>query len=356
MSSHPTRRRRRRSSVSRRLRTVTATLGVVALIAAVVVTSGMFEGRAHDSRPSSLVLSGAPAFTGLEGLDSPLDAGRPVYRHSVIPGGAYTPVELTTALAGDPVVAAHYQALEPSAVRTDIVRQDRLAYVSYRKNDQVYWTRHQVLLRAGETILTDGTTEIRARCGNCISATPMWPVAEVEPDQAELDRLVDEPDQRTPDASSSVAALRQPAGSNRGERSGMDSAAGGAPDSPSDVGRRDELGPGFGVGGRTPAAVLGSGGPRGDAQDSARGEPFGPARDSDSPLPDGLKIDPTSGGPGPGDPPEFNPPPGYGPDLLYNLEMPAQPINPVPVPEPGTLLLVGGGVAAVLLRRLRRRR
>jgi hypothetical protein len=38
------------------------------------------------------------------------------------------------------------------------------------------------------------------------------------------------------------------------------------------------------------------------------------------------------------------------PDIL-----PAEPVNPVPVPEPGTFLLVGGGVAA-LVRTFRTRR
>ena len=45
----------------------------------------------------------------------------------------------------------------------------RSAYVSYRRGDRTYWTRDRVWLKAGETVLTDGATTIRARCGNCVS-------------------------------------------------------------------------------------------------------------------------------------------------------------------------------------------
>jgi len=53
----------------------------------------------------------------------------------------------------------------------------------------------------------------------------------------------------------------------------------------------------------------------------------------------------------PSDPPRDGLLPTFGaPDF------PLEPINPVPVPEPGTLLLVGGGAAAAMLRRWRARR
>src|SRR5215813_14195616 len=40
---------------------------------------------------------------------------RPVYPHSIIPGGAYSPAELTDALDRDPVAAAHYSGFHVSA-------------------------------------------------------------------------------------------------------------------------------------------------------------------------------------------------------------------------------------------------
>jgi hypothetical protein len=67
--------------------------------------------------------------------------------------------------------------------------------MSYRIGDQIYWTRNKVLLNAGEITLTNGDIEIRARCGNRISETAMFPASDSEPDVVEFDRLVDdEPD------------------------------------------------------------------------------------------------------------------------------------------------------------------
>src|SRR5688572_6473127 len=160
-----------------------AALCAVAVIAAV-------SGGHRASRPK--VLIGANSSTSmLASLDTTAGSDRPIYRHSVIPGGVYTPDELRNALVQDAIAATHYQMLDPSAVRAEVVKKDRFAYVSYRKDDQIYWTRNKVKLSEGETILTDGTNEVRARCGNCISETPRLPVAAVEPDSVELDQLVD---------------------------------------------------------------------------------------------------------------------------------------------------------------------
>lgn len=111
---------------------------------------------------------------------------RAIYQYSVVPGGVYSGDEVVLAMT-DPVVADHYDGLVPADVRRETVVSDRFAYVSYRKDDKIYWTRNKVRISAGETMLTDGTTEIRARCGNCVSSEPQLPVSESEPDPRELD-------------------------------------------------------------------------------------------------------------------------------------------------------------------------
>ena len=65
-----------------------------------------------------------------------------------------------------------------------------MAYVSYRIGDRVFWTRKPVRIPAGETLLTDGETEIRARCGNAVSDLAREPVSDVEPMAAELDEPI----------------------------------------------------------------------------------------------------------------------------------------------------------------------
>ena len=133
-----------------------AVLFAVALMATI---SGGRENQTHDFADfldSPVIFDGFPELVSLDSPDAA--SARPVFRHSVIPGGVYTPAELKNALARDTVASSHYPSLEPDAVRAAVVTQDRLAYVSYRKDDQIYWTRNKVRLSAGETILTDGTT------------------------------------------------------------------------------------------------------------------------------------------------------------------------------------------------------
>ncbi len=114
-------------------------------------------------------------------------ASRPVYRYSVISGGAHNRQELRDAISRDPVVADHYRTVSLDRVRVEKLTEERRAYVSYRVGDRVYWTKHKVTLPEGERILTDGVNQIRARCGNCISYEPQLPTSDEEPDAIEFE-------------------------------------------------------------------------------------------------------------------------------------------------------------------------
>jgi len=134
-------------------------------------------------------------------------SGRQSYRYSVVPGGTHNPDELRHAIKRDAVVAAHYANVDRTRLRTEVVPTDRYVHVSYRKGNEIFWTSKKVLLRKGETILTDGKTEIRARCGNCISEQPAGPTSAEEPDVVEFDRLTD----ALPRATAPEVALVPPA-------------------------------------------------------------------------------------------------------------------------------------------------
>ena len=139
--------------------------------AAVIVSAVLVTAVAFRSAPSA----GVEPYEALPpSLDSTpaapaehQDAASPrlIYRHSVVPGGVFSDGELRAAMRHDPVVAAHFTTLGRSRLRTEIVPHDRMVYVSYRRGNDIFWTRNKVLLRAGETILTDGRTQIRTRCG-----------------------------------------------------------------------------------------------------------------------------------------------------------------------------------------------
>jgi hypothetical protein len=112
------------------------------------------------------------------GLQIPL---RHLYPYSIIPGGVESAQELRNAIANDPLVAALYANFDLSRAHIIRLARDRWVYASYRLGGHIYWTKKRLLLRAGETLITDGKHEARTRCANRISETPVQPVSDKEP-------------------------------------------------------------------------------------------------------------------------------------------------------------------------------
>ena len=102
---------------------------------------------------------------------------RPVYPYSIIPGGVVSAAELRSAMAHDPVVAAHYAAFDLANARLVQVKETRSVYVSYRRGDDVFWTSKKLRLAVGETLITDGQHVSRTRCANQVSDEPRMPVS-----------------------------------------------------------------------------------------------------------------------------------------------------------------------------------
>lgn len=110
-----------------------------------------------------------------------------LFPYSVIPGGVRSAEELRAAIAHDPFVAELYAHFDLSRAHVVRLTKNREVYVSYRLGDRIYWTKKRLLLRAGETVITDGKHEARTRCGNRISETPVEPVFQNEPKSAATD-------------------------------------------------------------------------------------------------------------------------------------------------------------------------
>lgn len=269
---------------------------------------------------------------------------RPIYRYSVVNGGAYTAGELAQAIDRDPTVADHYRSIDIGHVRAETVASDQFAYMSYRRGDQIFWTKHRVRLRQGETILTDGTTQVRSRCGNCISLEPMQPTAEDEPDAVEFEALTNDPVIVPPEPLSAQTVtlppgvlLPPPFGDAPFDPIGP-MAIGPIAENIEDSGTDEPRGPGEPVDLGTPGGFFP--GPPFPVPPSVPSSPDNPSGPEDGPP---VIVD---------TPPPFEPPIDVPPDFRPDDEVPLDPEGPVPVPEPGTLLLVGGGLG-VLVRRLR---
>ena len=327
--SHRKRRRRHRSNWARRLRTFFA---AVVAIASIVAGAWVLDRSTAESRH--------PVVSDGEPIDGSVTASadRPIYKHSVIPGGAWDHRELAGAVERDSVVAQHYRDLDPATMQTETVRADRLAFVSYRMGDRIYWTKRKVRISAGETILTNGDTAIRARCGNCISLEPMLPTSDGEPDPAELDALLGD---------APLLASRNLGGLM----------SGGVGEGESDPAE-----------GESPALmVVPLVGALSGGDPSERPQIVGAPDDFPS-FNDPLGDDPFASGPPPlvsnpfpGAPP-FGPPPSTFPfdppltDFSDPFDDPPGPEEfptPTPVPEPGTFVLLGSAIAGLLARRWR---
>lgn len=334
-----------------------------------------------------------------------LPAGpRRIYPYSIVAGGVSGRAELARIIQTDKVVAAHYASFEVAKAHPVAVAKPRAVHVSYRKGDQVYWTAKKVMLAEGETLLSDGTNEIRGRCGNRISDVAMQPVEAGAPSEADLDAAVDDAGDGGP---LQVAASFGDGGDRYSHQllsfpngAGLLAVNGGegwrAPGSPFGSGAPAAPYPGTSYG--VPAVLSGSSADVGSTSETAHGgtpgsspglptetgssggstseTPRGGVADTAPAAPGGATgtvPETTSGGTPPapiGLPTELadtnqpEPEPGVTPPtlpetVLSPVELPVPPVTTVEptaeAPEPASLWLSGIGMAAMLLLRRRRR-
>jgi len=147
-------------------------------------------GRIARHESSSLPSPTQPLYRAEK--DQPFDAPaenqpRKVYPYSVIPGGVISAEELTAKLQADPIARLHYSDFRANRAVLTYARFTReSAYVSYRSGNRIFWTSKRVHIAPTETVLTDGKSFARTRCGNRLSETPQQPTAANEPTEEAL--------------------------------------------------------------------------------------------------------------------------------------------------------------------------
>jgi len=360
--------RSQRQTLSLPVAIATITVTTVSLLGVAAI---LHYGRKHPSRSARLDGSDRPASTART-------VARPVYPYSVLAGGAYDVAELKRKLASDATAARHYQPFQLARVRSVGANFASPVYVSYRKGDQIYWTRNPVRITAGETLLTDGVLFARARCGNRISMTPEVPVAHVDPppDIIDVPQYFEFPPVAPPETPGLTETTNPPA-----------TVASSPPGSPPGgllivppilppVGTKPTPGGGTPGSPGPPGPVIGGGpgnpGTPGLPPGPVNGEPGSPG----SPVPPPPVTGGPGGGPGPSGPPgpvngpgnpggpEIPPgenggtggPPGPTPTSATPGPGPIFPPGPIAhTPEPGSVVLLFTGVLALGGTRLWRR-
>jgi hypothetical protein len=186
-----------RSTYNRRLRAskrLQKRLAAAALLGVAVCAAALLLPRQQGTPGASQVAAADTAAVPQTGrLAAPAaQAGvRRIYPYSIVPGGVSGRAELVHVLQTDRVVAQHYAGFQVDKTSAVTVSKPRAVYVSYRKGDKVFWTSKKLMLAQGETLLSDGSNEIRTRCGNRISDVPRMPVEAAEPSAEVLDTAMD---------------------------------------------------------------------------------------------------------------------------------------------------------------------
>jgi hypothetical protein len=358
---------RRRSRVGEGRGLVIVVVGSVGLTLALLAAAfGLKSTSGQTALPSEdPPVTALPDAAALESSLLPADMAAmpqpPNYRYSVVAGGVHSTADVTNAVRRDPVVRAHYAGVSLSSLRMTQTPARREAYMSYRIGDRVYWTSRKIVLAEGEAVITDGVTTIRARCGNLFADEAMAPVSADEPplsafEATEPSSVVAGTSEIRPLASSGFVPAGAPGvpGVAMSSLPSATFAIGGAAGFVPGSGLGAVVAPGSGQTSRNPSAdgigtllagpdVL-SESPDGDTPSAF----VNPLADPPGFDPPGIGDEPFPGpdGPNPDGPnPDF--PPLGGDDPTVDLHTPPE---VVPVPEPGTFVLLGSGLALVAWR------
>jgi hypothetical protein len=188
------RRRTRRHQRNRRIQLLLTLSGVLtfgfALVALRYLSPSLFKAS-HNPEPSREAVEASRDHflaTQQEALRS--IENRPVYPYSIVPGGVKDAQELKWAAQHDPVVASHYAGFDYDHARIVRLVLARTVYVSYRIGNKIYWTRHRLSLKKGESLITDGKITARTRCGNRVEEVPQQATSQSEPPAAKFDEPV----------------------------------------------------------------------------------------------------------------------------------------------------------------------
>ncbi len=194
--------RHRRNRTIRRVLALGAFLGIafgLSTLALRYLTPSLFRASRSEEPSRQSAETTRDLFIKVQQESLSVAEGRPVYPYSVVRGGVKDVRELKWAADHDPVVAAHYAGFDYDHARVVRLVLAQTAYISYRIGNKIYWTRHRVSLKKGETLITDGKITARTRCANRVEEMPQQLNSSSEPPATKFDEPV------APAAGTSVA-------------------------------------------------------------------------------------------------------------------------------------------------------
>jgi hypothetical protein len=379
--SYPYTRRIARRAQGRRPFAALVLLGLAGCGVALALAFGpdRIAAAANQATPQAA----SPALASPQVKPSP----RRVYPYSVVPGGVASQAELVRIVRSDKVVASHYASFDVSRAHEVSVAKPRAVHVSYRKGDMVYWTAKKVMLREGETLLSDGKNEMRTRCANRISDVAQFPVEAHAPSAELLDTAYEGEDGSLQNASAAMVEEGDLASFGQQPQLPASTNASASELASTTIGRTGSAAPGamptfadrLGTGPLTPLAYTPTPGAIQQAQDTAsdgavssapalivatdvtQSEDAAPDSSAPSPAPSAPSpLEPAGAAPlAPSEPaaaqPEFaaTPKPWSAAPTTPATSADEKP-RPIELPEPGTAWLIALALGSLLVMRKKR--
>jgi len=158
----------------------------VILVAAVFFAANHVHGRSpkHNAAPQKETGMPQPASSGSQSKPAAAPVAHASYRPlnlALLAGGFTSIEEFQQRVANDPVLHSFYGSCPDSKASMRPLPDDILVFVTFRRGNEIHWTRRPMLIHAGEYVLTLCGKTVLARCGNLISWSPMQPSEDVPP-------------------------------------------------------------------------------------------------------------------------------------------------------------------------------
>jgi hypothetical protein len=158
----------------------------VAAIAVLVLAGVLYVSDRNESRRDRSGTAGGEQSGGVH-LEAIPAKSRVGTGHDFVPGGLLSVAQFRQSFRADAALAAQFPDFNFRQARFGFLSKDTCAFVAYRVAAKFGWTRHCIMLRKNEVVLSDGRYTLRARCGNLISRTTKVPLLP-QPVQDEIDK------------------------------------------------------------------------------------------------------------------------------------------------------------------------
>jgi hypothetical protein len=155
------------------------------LLGSIIGAFAYYIGQAIKNSNEIISFENPAPVSGLDLLRTPqpLAVGKYkiIYPYSVIPGGVPGREGLAASIRNDKAIGAHYADFQVNQARIVKAKETKFVHVSYRIQNQIFWTAKTIKVPRGEALISDGRNMARTRCGNRVSSEPQQPISNEEP-------------------------------------------------------------------------------------------------------------------------------------------------------------------------------